>query len=252
MTKEIKMYEAKDGTIFKTKQGANNHDKKIAVESVLVDLKMTKKEVSDELLKVAERNRIINMLLKSEPDWTKWLVHHILCINKKLLEKPQKKTEYVREYRDWGKIKEDLLFTELSDGLADPELHCADEWIVAKVEDANEFNRKVYYAYKYSWEERMLKKLNAGESLSEDEIKSLVNELDVAYEEEGGDRRWSKSMLSVVDLLDNLFAIQWEKGLTENQDNSYYEQPYPVELKKEERIIKTIVTTIIARDIINN
>lgn len=247
MAKEIKMYESKDGTLFKTKKGAENHDKKEIVNQVLTNLKMTKDEVSEKLQILSKRNFVIKGILKNEPDWTKWYTHHIMCINEDLFKDPKKKTIYVRKYKQWGKDKEDILFTELTEDFTSPELHCGDEWKVDGVECIDEFNSKVYYDYKYSWEERMLKKIINKDELDESEIKGLVNELPIVYEEEGEDRRWSKSMLSVVELRGNLYAIEWEKGLTENQENSYYDQPYPVELKKEERIIKTIVTTVVKK-----
>lgn len=247
MVTEVKMYEAKDGKLFKTKQGAQNHNRKEAANTVLESLGLTKEEISGKLQALSQRNFVVKSMLEHEPDWTKWEVYHILSIDKKLFAEPQKKTEYIKKYKGWGESKEEILFTEQDDDFKDPEMHCGDEWKVVGIEDTNALNRKVYLDYKYTWEERMLKKINSGEELNESEISGLATELAVVYEEEGEARRWSKSMLSVVELMGELFAVEWEKGLTENQEDSFYEQPYPVELETEEKIIKTIITTVVKK-----
>ena len=54
-----------------------------------------KEKVSEELQKTVGRNHLVRFLLKEEPDWTKWLPHHILAINSDLFKAPEKKTLYV-------------------------------------------------------------------------------------------------------------------------------------------------------------
>ena len=99
---------------------------------------------------------------------------------------------------------------------------------------------------KYTWKERIIKRLKEGDELSEPEIREVLWSFDRVYEEEGEDRRWSKTMLTVVNIDGELYAIEWEKGLTENQENSFWEQPYPVELKEEE--ITITKTTVVKKD----
>lgn len=57
--------------------------------------------------------------------------------------------------------------------------------------------------------------------LSEAEQRDLVYEAEVSTEGHGG-RRWSESMTTVVRADDGKFyRINWERGLTENQDDDF-------------------------------
>lgn len=242
MPKEIKMYEADDGKLYKTKKGAENHNKKLIVEKVKKELNMTEEEIQGKLEENSDRYPGIAALLKYSGPWTNWAPHQIKQINADLLDDSVKTTIYVREYKYWREQKEETLFTEEGPKFTDPELHCEDEYKVVRIDDVNSVTKKVIYDYKYTWEERMIKKIEAGEHLTESELRKLVFNFNEVYREEGEDRRWSRSVLSVIDVNDELYAIEWEEGLTENQENSFYEQPYRVELKKEEvTIIKTTV-----------
>ena len=87
------------------------------------------------------------------------------------------------------------------------------------------------------YEKDMLERIDSGEKLSEKEIKMLVGEFEEIYREEGDDRRWSKSIFSVVKIDNRCFAINWEKGLTECQENEYDSQPVEVEKKTYEKTI---------------
>lgn len=83
----------------------------------------------------------------------------------------------------------------------------------------------------------LLNKIDNGIELSEKELKMLVweYEIDASY---GENRRWSRSVTTIVQLGDRYFAIEWEEGLTEMQENEFYEQPYEVEKTE-----KTVVVT---------
>ena len=256
MPKEVKMYEADDKKTFKTKSGAYNHNRKLAVKDAMKRLSMTEEEIESKLKEISERLPTVKMLLRNQSNWTKWHIHHIKLINEDLFKEPDKITQYVREYKDWGKLKEEVLFTETGVAFSDPELHCnnpilgaGDQYKVIKVDNVSSVIKKVYYDYKYDWTQRMSMKLKAGEDLSDSDINSLIYNFDEIHREEGEDRRWSKSVLSVVDIEGELYAIEWEQGLTENQENEFYNQPYPVELKTEEVVIKK--TTVVKRELDN-
>jgi hypothetical protein len=81
--------------------------------------------------------------------------------------------------------------------------------------------------YKEHFEEIMAAKILNGEKLTEREIEELVWDYEVEREE-GDNRRWTRSVTSIVELCDKYFAIDWEEGLTECQENEYYNQPYEV------------------------
>ena len=242
--KEVKMYEATDGKLFKTKSGAENHSARILAEEIISNLGMSKEEITDKLKVVSKRNNLVKMLLSENEDWEKWPTHLIGKINKDLLKEPLKKTLYVHAYRDWGKEKEDVLFTDEGNEFSDDELHTADEWKVDKVEQVDEYTKKVFYVDKYEPDEKIKMKLEAGKELDESEISDMLGYFEEVYEDEGENRRWSQSMLTVVNVgEDNLYAIEWERGLTESQENEYYDQPYKVTLETKEVTITT--TTVV-------
>ena len=55
--------------------------------------------------------------------------------------------------------------------------------------------------------------------------------------EEGENRRWSRSMTSIVEVKGRYFSIKWENGLTEYQENSCYDQPVELEKVEYDKII---------------
>lgn len=77
-------------------------------------------------------------------------------------------------------------------------------------------------------DEEVVKKIDGGEKLTEEEISSLIWDYEQVYEEEGNEHRWDREVLTVVKICNRYFAINWRRGLTEIQDNCYYEQPYEV------------------------
>lgn len=90
----------------------------------------------------------------------------------------------------------------------------------AKAKDEQEY-------YEEHFEEIMAAKILNGEKLTEREIKELVWDYEVEREE-GDNTRWTRSVTSIVRLCDRYFSIDWEEGLTECQENEYYNQPYEV------------------------
>lgn len=91
------------------------------------------------------------------------------------------------------------------------------------------------FADKY--EQEMYEKIINGIKLTKGELCELTEfEVD---EIKGSDRRWTRSIKTICQLGNRYFALEWEQGLTENQENQFDNQPYEVELK-EEVITKTI------------
>lgn len=244
MPKEIKMYEADDGKLYKSKQGAENWNKKLAIQSRLSELEMTEEEIQDKLESIKDRNSHVRVLLTQVGPWIQWNTHLIKSIKTELWDESIKKTIYVKE-DGWVKSKEVILFTEESSDFQDPELHVGDNWKVDKVVNVNTIERKVYYVDKYTEKEKIQMKLENGEELSKSEMKNMDNYFREVYREEGESRRWSKSVLSVFEVGDKKYALNWDEGLTENNENEYWEQPYLVKLEEKEIVVKkTIVTPI--------
>lgn len=76
MPKEIKMYEASDGKLFKSKQGAENYEKRIASIKKMNELNMDREEIQANLERIANHNTIVRVLLNNEKNWTNGL--HII------------------------------------------------------------------------------------------------------------------------------------------------------------------------------
>lgn len=75
--------------------------------------------------------------------------------------------------------------------------------------------------------EEIYKKIIAGVELSEDELREVRNCFEV--DEEVTDKnRWDEDVTTIVRLGDKYFAIDWRRGLTENQDDCIENQPYEV------------------------
>jgi hypothetical protein len=93
--------------------------------------------------------------------------------------------------------------------------------------------------YREHFREIMLAKIDAKENLTEKELSEVVfgYEVDTEY---GDNRRWTRTVTTIVELLGRFFSIDWEEGLTESQENEFYNQP--VEVKKN-TYEKTIVVT---------
>ena len=92
-------------------------------------------------------------------------------------------------------------------------------------------NEKIYYAEHF--EEIMYSKIVKGLSLTEEELSDIVSEYETDRVWSADDiGRWQIPVLSIVKLKGTMFGINWYKGLTESQCDSFNEQPYRVESKK--------------------
>lgn len=78
---------------------------------------------------------------------------------------------------------------------------------------------KEYYENHY--EEIILNKIDSGEKLNKSELSNLVWDFEEVDCEYGDNRRWSRSVTSIVKINDRFFCIKWENGLTENQENEF-------------------------------
>ena len=69
--------------------------------------------------------------------------------------------------------------------------------------------------------------------LTQEAIEEVVN----------GSGRWTEYVTSILKFGDRYFAIEWQRGLTENQED-YYDDAYPYEVKliKKRVIVKEYVS----------
>ena len=86
-------------------------------------------------------------------------------------------------------------------------------------------------------EKELLEKIENGEELTEGELSDLV--WDYEFERKDIDKgRWVTYVKTIVKLCDRYFAIEWEEGLTELQENGFFEQPYEVKKVECEKVVK--------------
>lgn len=82
-------------------------------------------------------------------------------------------------------------------------------------------------------------KLQLGQELTNEEIENMCYNYKTIYEEYGEKHRWYVDVLTVVEISKiGLFAIEWQQGLTEREENFYENQPYKCNLKEKEVIVK--------------
>lgn len=81
--------------------------------------------------------------------------------------------------------------------------------------------------YEENFVELMVKKIDDKKRLTEEELKTLIFEESINTVRDEP-RRWSCTTTSIFKFKERFFAIVWENGLTENQEDEFTEQPYEV------------------------
>lgn len=94
--------------------------------------------------------------------------------------------------------------------------------------------------YSEHFEEIMVQKIDKGEPLTEREIKAVCFEMHQIEETVHDSGRWTSFVSTVVEMCGRKFCVDWQRGLTEMQENVFYDQPYEV---KEHTYEKTITVT---------
>ena len=102
--------------------------------------------------------------------------------------------------------------------------------------EAEEKKRQEEQYYAEHFEEIMLSKIDQNDKLTRKELSDLVFGYDVETEH-GDNRRWTRTNTTIVKLLDRYFSIDWEEGLTECQENEFYNQPIEVKKRTYEKTI---------------
>lgn len=88
-------------------------------------------------------------------------------------------------------------------------------------------------------EQEMYDLLISDHKFTERELMDIVYDSLFYHDEQKlGSGRWSQRMLYIMEVCDKLFAIPWDKGLTEMQDNVFMYQPYEVVCKEKIITIK--------------
>lgn len=75
--------------------------------------------------------------------------------------------------------------------------------------------------------EELLRKIDNHEDLYSSDYWEMIDNYSI-YSDEGEDGRWTRFMYNLVKLGDRYFEINWQKGLTEMQENDW---DYPIEVE---------------------
>ena len=150
-------------------------------------------------------------------------------IEQKILERAKIKKELLSKILSFGffKPKEDATIEDLEKILSNSILE-------KEKEDAINSQLNKYNSEWDKEEVKMLIKIDNKEIFTEREIQTLIWEFKEVDSIEGVEGRWSRHMTTIVKLGDRFFSIDWERGLTERQDNYGFNQPEEVELEEKE------------------
>ena len=90
------------------------------------------------------------------------------------------------------------------------------------------------------WQRRIIRKLENGERLADVELKEMVWNLPQVAENKSSDLdRWTRSVETIVELNNKLYRIMWDQGLTEMQEDEFYNQPEEVKPYPVEEVVQT-------------
>lgn len=90
-----------------------------------------------------------------------------------------------------------------------------------------------------SFDDDVLRKIDAGEALTEKEIRTLVLCGYAVEEIEHSVGRWERQVSSIVEIKGRYFSIDWSEGLTEMQENTFDDfHPEEVESYEETVVVK--------------
>lgn len=104
----------------------------------------------------------------------------------------------------------------------------------------------------------LVNKLYSGEELNENELhflatgfcfsnmENMIDKEDMdaitfVDEQDGDSGRWTKHKTTIFKVNNDLWCVQWEEGLTECQENEFYDQPYKVKCIEDVVIVKKYV-----------
>lgn len=80
-------------------------------------------------------------------------------------------------------------------------------------------------------------------SFTEEELEDLAwcdvdADVKMITQEEGKQHRWTQDVSTIFEFEGKYYSLDWDRGLTECQENEFYTQPYQVEKE-----VKTIEVT---------
>lgn len=86
--------------------------------------------------------------------------------------------------------------------------------------------------------DKIINRIEKNMDFTEEELEAIVKYGKEVDEIEGEVGRWDQSIQTVVEINERYFAIDWLRGLTEYQMDSYPFPPYEVKPEVYEKVIK--------------
>ncbi len=77
-------------------------------------------------------------------------------------------------------------------------------------------------------QEIIFSKIKNKEELEEHELKYLIVNNEI-MREIGENKTWTRTVRSIIKLYARTYALEWDQGLTRNEEDEYHSQPYEVE-----------------------
>ena len=78
-------------------------------------------------------------------------------------------------------------------------------------------------------EKDFLERFDKGEEFTRQELEKICWSFEEVDEIDGDCGRWTQNIKTIFVIDERYFAISWERGLTEYQEDEFYEQPCEVE-----------------------
>jgi hypothetical protein len=91
---------------------------------------------------------------------------------------------------------------------------------------------KIDYDDKEKFEAEVIRRIDSKESFGEDELSELLWRLEEVDRKQYDDDRWTRPISSILRIGERFFQLNWDKGLTEYQEDYFDEQPFEVFCKE--------------------
>ena len=85
--------------------------------------------------------------------------------------------------------------------------------------------------------ETFCSRYDARDKFNEDELQYMAFDCIQKDEIEGDEHRWTRDVTTIFECDGRFFSIDWNRGLTEYQENEFYNQPQEVKLQEYKKTI---------------
>lgn len=97
------------------------------------------------------------------------------------------------------------------------------------------------FMYESNYEEILYNKIIENDYEIEDKLAECIVYNCSIQNYYGDNRRWTRTVTSIVEINNHFFEIEWEEGLTEMQDDFFFETKLIEVERKEEIVTHTVI-----------